>query len=76
MRMIYGNDAGGKDNNMTDMTIVSLREEPERLEAFIAFFTSHWGKDVVYRECMTASLDSRNPLPQWFMLMEITWAER
>ncbi|MBP5670973.1 MAG: GNAT family N-acetyltransferase [Victivallales bacterium] len=55
---------------MTDMSIVSLREEPERLDTFIGFFTSHWGKDATYRECMTASLNSPNALPQWFMMMD------
>jgi len=48
---------------------LSLREHPDQLERFIAYFTEHWGNPMVYRDCMTACLHSDNPLPQWFMIV-------
>lgn len=47
--------------------IVSLRKHPDQLERFIAYFAKHWGKEPLYRDCMTASLATDSPLPQWFL---------
>ncbi len=47
--------------------IFSLREHPEMLECFIGYFSSRWGREVLYRDCMTASVETDSPLPQWFL---------
>lgn len=50
--------------------IISLRENPGELERFIAFFSSHWQNEVLYRDCMTACLATDSPLPQWYLLLD------
>ena len=52
------------------MKIVSLRNSPERLETFIRYFASHWNNEPVYRDCMSASLKTASPLPQWYLLTD------
>ena len=52
------------------MEIVSLRRHPEMLEQFVAYFTEHWGKPEIYRDCMAASVKTSSPLPQWFLAVE------
>jgi len=37
------------------------------LERFLDFFRKHWGHPELYRDCMTAALDSSSPLPQWYL---------
>ena len=49
--------------------IISLRRHPEQLNRFLDFFIRHWHNDVIYRNCMTACLDSDSPLPHWYLLM-------
>ncbi|MDD3153613.1 MAG: GNAT family N-acetyltransferase [Victivallaceae bacterium] len=53
-----------------NLRMVSLRENPDRLEQFIGYFSSHWGHEAVYRDCMTACLHTASPLPQWYLLMD------
>ncbi len=50
------------------MEIRSLREHPEELESFIAFFARHWGNEPLYRQCMSACLETDSPLPQWYRM--------
>ncbi len=52
------------------MDLVSLRTAPERLELFIRYFSLHWNNEAVYRDCMTACLQTASPLPQWYLLMD------
>jgi len=52
------------------MKIISLRQKPDQLERFIAYFASHWHHEAVYRDCMTACLQSDSPLPQWLLLVD------
>ena len=52
------------------MNILSLRTAPERLDAFIHYFASHWNNEAVYCDCMTACLKTASPLPQWYLLMD------
>ncbi|MEA4863540.1 MAG: GNAT family N-acetyltransferase [Victivallaceae bacterium] len=49
--------------------IVSLRHHPELLERFIDFFARHWHSEAVYRDCLTACLNSSSPLPQWYLMV-------
>lgn len=51
------------------MNIVSLRRNPDELERFLDFFSRHWGMRELYRDCMTASLTTKSPLPQWYLLL-------
>ena len=52
------------------MKIISLRQCPDELERFVDFFSRHWGMRELYRNCMTASLSTKAPLPQWYLLVE------
>ena len=54
---------------MKKVQIVSLRENPEMLARFCDYFSRHWGKPEIYRDCMTAALETASPLPQWFLLL-------
>ena len=57
------------------MQIVSLREDPARLEQFIVYFQAHWASPdsmAVYDDCMRSCLNAESPLPQWYLLMEGT----
>lgn len=51
--------------------IVSVRERPAEAEFFIRAFTERWASEAsapVYRDCITAAVSARNPLPQWYLL--------
>ena len=52
------------------MKIISLRQCPDELERFVDFFSRHWGMRELYRNCITASLSTKSPLPQWYLLVE------
>jgi len=52
-----------------NLTIISLRQQPEQLELFLNFFVRHWHNEAVYRDCLTACLSSASPLPQWYLLV-------
>ena len=52
------------------MKIISLRQCPDELGRFVDFFSRHWGMRELYRNCMTASLSTKSPLPQWYLLVE------
>ena len=51
------------------MRILSLRETPRELERFIRYFSARWRNEALYRDCMTACLNSDSPLPQWYLLL-------
>lgn len=51
------------------LRILSLRETPRELERFIRYFSARWRNEALYRDCMTACLNSDSPLPQWYLLL-------
>ena len=52
------------------MNLVSLRNDSAQLDRFIAVFSSRWGHQAVYRDCMSACINSASPLPQWYLLTD------
>lgn len=53
------------------MKIISVREYPEYLDKTIAFFQSKWASKeslMVYEDCISNCIDSKSPLPQWYLL--------
>lgn len=54
-----------------DFEIISVRERPADAETFIRVFTKRWASEAsvpVYRDCISASLRTDSPLPQWYLL--------
>lgn len=49
--------------------VISLRKTPEQLERFIEFFVRHWHNEALYRDCLTACMNSDSRLPQWYLLV-------
>ena len=54
--------------NIIETEIISLRSCPEKLELFCDYFSRHWGKSEIYRNCMENALNANSPLPQWFLI--------
>lgn len=55
------------------MKIYSLREHPDLLETFIAYFQRTWANPdsmAVYEDCMRHALTTDSPLPQWYLLAD------
>ncbi len=52
------------------LKILSLRETPQELERFVRYFSARWRNEALYRDCMTACLNSDSPLPQWYLLLD------
>ena len=58
------------NKKISETKIISLRSNPEMLEIFCNYFSNHWGKPELYRNCMQAAVQTASPLPQWFLLMQ------
>ena len=55
------------------MKLVSLRETPELLGEFIAYFQKVWASPdsmAVYEDCMRNAVLTNSKLPQWYLLLE------
>ena len=52
------------------MNIISVRENPEYKDKAIAYFQRSWSSvmPVIYEDCITHSILTDNPLPQWYLL--------
>lgn len=52
------------------MKIISVRENPERKDLVIKYFQSKWKSvwPIIYDDCISHSITSNNPLPQWYLL--------
>ena len=60
------------------MNLLSLRERPEILEVFIAYFQKNWASPdsmEVYDDCMRNAVSAEAKLPQWYLLLENDSAE-
>lgn len=55
------------------MKIISVRQHPEIAAQAIAYIQSKWASPEsmpVYEDCITQSLRSDSPLPQWYLLYD------
>lgn len=53
--------------------VISIREYPEYKDRAIKYFQSKWASEnsmKVYDDCITNSITTSNPLPQWYLLMD------
>ena len=52
------------------MKIISVRENPEFKDEAIAYFQNNWPSvlPIIYEDSIIHSINSRNPLPQWYLL--------
>lgn len=55
------------------MRIISVKESPEYMNKAIEYFQSKWASKeslMVYEDCISNCITSKNPLPQWYLLMD------
>ena len=55
------------------MIVINVKEHPEYKERAIAYIQSKWGNrrnKKVYEDCISHSIDSKNPLPIWYLLLD------
>ena len=56
-----------------NMRIISVRDSPEYKDKVIKYFQSKWASKkslMVYENCISHCITTKNPLPQWYLLME------
>lgn len=53
-----------------DYHVISLREQPDMLNAFVDYFAEKWGKRKIYDDSMSHCIASGSPLPQWYVLVD------
>lgn len=54
-------------------TVISLRQDASILPEAIQYIASKWANPQsrqVYVDCLTHTSNAKNPLPQWYLLME------
>lgn len=55
------------------MKLISIREYPEFKDRAIRYFQSKWATEqsmMVYENCITHCMNTSNPLPQWYLLID------
>ncbi|MCL2563067.1 MAG: GNAT family N-acetyltransferase [Oscillospiraceae bacterium] len=55
------------------MTIINVRDNPAYKEQAIAYIQSKWANrrnKAVYEDCISHSIDAKNPLPIWYLLLD------
>jgi N-acetylglutamate synthase-like GNAT family acetyltransferase len=54
------------------MKIESVRENPSIKNEAITYFQKSWKNvlPIIYDDCISHSISSMNPLPQWYLLVE------
>ena len=55
------------------MKIINVKNNPEFTEIAIKYFQKHWASDdsmMVYKDCIEHSINTKSPLPLWYLLME------
>jgi len=52
------------------MKVISVRESPGYKDQAIKYFQKNWKGvlPVIYDDCITHSINSKKPLPQWYLL--------
>lgn len=53
------------------MNIISVRENPMYADIAIKYLQNKWASEnlmMVYEDCVSSSIHSNNPLPQWYLL--------
>jgi len=56
---------------MTDINIISVRENPEYLERAVDYLSSKWGiSREVYHESVSDGIHTKNSLPRWYLLLK------
>ncbi len=52
------------------MNIITLRENKEYLNKGIQYIQESWSEvaPIIYEDCIVNSINSENPLPQWYLL--------
>jgi GNAT superfamily N-acetyltransferase len=55
------------------MQIISVRENPVYKDQAIKYFQSKWQSVLpkIYEDCISHSIGSLNPLPQWYLLVKV-----
>ena len=55
------------------MRIISIKENPEYKDRAIKYFQSKWASKeslMVYEDCISNCITTKNPLPHWYLLMD------
>ena len=58
---------------MSNLHIVSVRENPAYTETAIRYFQKHWASEdsmMVYDDCIKHCVTAKAPLPQWYLLLD------
>ena len=56
---------------MDNISIISIRENPEYLERAVDYFSSKWGIDrKIYEDSISDGIATENPLPRWYLMLK------